>query len=238
MIMVTVLLITLTEALPSVYQEGQREREKETIFRAEQYARAIYLFHAHSGRYPMSVKELLNTDGVRFLRKPYRDPLAPNGRWRIIHANSAGMLLDSLTQTQTLAPPTSGASAESLKAQAKAEAQRIKQAEMQCTHRSNSFSHTGYQNGAILGEFIAGVAPCSNQQSIIVVNKEDHYEDWEFLAAKYMPYALPTAKGTASGTENQASSGLFGTSAPAAGGQQSPGGSQSTSGPGFGLAPQ
>src|SRR5487761_1746940 len=64
MIMVTVLLISLTAALPSVYQEGQREREEELIFRGEQYARAIYLFHTALGRYPTSVKELLDTNGV------------------------------------------------------------------------------------------------------------------------------------------------------------------------------
>ncbi|MGH9327781.1 MAG: hypothetical protein ACRD2B_14020, partial [Terriglobia bacterium] len=102
MIMVAVMLISLTAALPSVYQQGQREREEETIFRGEQYARAIYLFHRALGRYPTSVKELLNTNGVHYLRKAYRDPLSPNGRWRFVHTNAAGILLDSWDQSVTV----------------------------------------------------------------------------------------------------------------------------------------
>ncbi|HEX5482357.1 MAG TPA: hypothetical protein VFZ08_06995 [Terriglobia bacterium] len=99
MILVTVLLISLTASLPGVYQEGQREREKEAIFRGEQYARAVYLFHRQYGRYPSSVKELIgNGNGTRFLRQAYRDPLSPNGRWRFIHATAAGLLIDSWNQ--------------------------------------------------------------------------------------------------------------------------------------------
>jgi type II secretory pathway pseudopilin PulG len=95
MMMVTLLLVSLTAALPSVYQEGQREREEELIFRGQQYARAIYLFHRQFQRYPVNIKELLETNGMRFLRREYRDPMDPKGKWRFIHANAAGVLLDS-----------------------------------------------------------------------------------------------------------------------------------------------
>ncbi|MGH9376810.1 MAG: hypothetical protein ACRD1J_11720 [Terriglobia bacterium] len=190
MIMVTVLLISLTAALPSIYQEGQRQREEELIFRAEQYARAIYLFHATLGRYPTSVKELLNTNGVRFLRQPYRDPVAPNGRWRFIHANAAGMLIDSFTQNQPVTELST--SPDSNAAVTKADERRRKQAEAQCNSQQSSGSDATYQTGQLLGAFIAGVAPCSNRQSIRVLNKEDHYDDWEFLALKYVQYGLPS----------------------------------------------
>lgn len=99
MIFVTVLLISLTEALPRVYQEGQRRREEEAIFRGEQYARAIYLFHRTLGRYPASVKELLKTNDVRYLREAYSDPLSPSGRWHFIHAAANGIIIDSTNQT-------------------------------------------------------------------------------------------------------------------------------------------
>src|SRR2546428_148042 len=45
MMMATILLVSLTVALPSVYLEGQREREEELIFRGNEYARAIAIFH-------------------------------------------------------------------------------------------------------------------------------------------------------------------------------------------------
>ncbi len=98
MMVATLLLIALTAALPSVYQEGQREREAELIFRGTQYARAVALFHQQFNRYPVSVKELLQTNGMRFLRQEYRDPMDPKGKWRFIHVNAAGVLIDSKNQ--------------------------------------------------------------------------------------------------------------------------------------------
>jgi type II secretory pathway pseudopilin PulG len=99
MIVATLILVALTAVLPSVFQEGQREREKETIFRGYQYARAVALFHKQFNRYPVSVKELAQqTNGMRFLRQEYRDPLDPKGKWRFIHVNAAGVLLDSVNQ--------------------------------------------------------------------------------------------------------------------------------------------
>ncbi len=106
MMMVTLLLVSLTAALPSVYQEAQREKEEETIFRGTQYQWAIYLFHRQFQRYPTSVKELLETNGMHFLRREYRDPLDPKGKWRFVHANAMGVLLDS--KLQPLQPGAGG----------------------------------------------------------------------------------------------------------------------------------
>ena len=99
MIAAAIILVSLTAVLPSIYQEGQREREQELIFRGTQYARAIAGFHQKFQRYPTSVKELTNlTNGWRFLRKEFADPMTPNGKWRFIHVNAQGVLLDSRTQ--------------------------------------------------------------------------------------------------------------------------------------------
>jgi len=99
MVAAAVLLIGLTAVLPSVYQEGQREREAELIFRGYQYARAIAGYHQKFQRYPTSIQDLTKlTNGFRFLRKEYADPMTPGGKWRFIHANAQGVLLDSKTQ--------------------------------------------------------------------------------------------------------------------------------------------
>ena len=98
MMVATLLLIGLTATLPSVYQEGRREQEAELIFRGTQYARAVALFHKQLNRYPTSTKELLQTNGIRFLRQEYRDPLDREGKWRFIHVNAAGVLIDSKNQ--------------------------------------------------------------------------------------------------------------------------------------------
>jgi type II secretory pathway pseudopilin PulG len=104
MLAATVLLLSLTAVLPSIYQEGQREREQELIFRGYQYARAIAGFHKKFQRYPTSIDELTKpTNGWRFLRREFPDPMTPSGKWRFIHANAQGVLLDSKTQ-----PPPAG----------------------------------------------------------------------------------------------------------------------------------
>jgi hypothetical protein len=97
MMMATVLLVSLTAALPSIYQEAQREREEELIFRGNQYAHAVMLFRQKFQRFPSTVDELIETDGMRFLRKAYTDPMDPKGKWRFIHCNAAGVVLDSKT---------------------------------------------------------------------------------------------------------------------------------------------
>jgi hypothetical protein len=98
MMIAVLLLISLTAVLPSVYQEGQREKEEELKFRGYQYARAVALFHRQFNRYPVSVKELMGTNGIHFLRKEYTDPMDKKGKWRFIHVNAAGVLIDSKNQ--------------------------------------------------------------------------------------------------------------------------------------------
>ena len=96
MIAVALLMISLTAALPNIFTEGQREREEELIFRGNEYARAIGLYHARFNRYPMKIEDLVNaTNGIRFLRRAYPDPMTKGGKWRYIHANALGVVVDS-----------------------------------------------------------------------------------------------------------------------------------------------
>ncbi|HEV2176337.1 MAG TPA: type II secretion system protein, partial [Terriglobia bacterium] len=111
MIMVTVMLIGLAAVLPSVYQEAQRQKEEELIFRGNEYARAIYLFNRQFHRYPRSVDELLHTNNLSFLRHAYKDPMTPSGKWRFIHVNAQGAVLDSVTLTPNNGQPPLGATA-------------------------------------------------------------------------------------------------------------------------------
>src|SRR6516165_2173438 len=110
MIALTVMLIALAAALPSVYHESQREKEEELIFRGNEYARAIYLFRLKFQRFPTSVDELIRTNNIRFLRHAYKDPMSANGKWRFIHVGAGGALIDSLTMGPQQQPQFIGAS--------------------------------------------------------------------------------------------------------------------------------
>jgi hypothetical protein len=177
MMMVTVLLVSLTVALPSVYVEGQREREEELIFRGNEYARAIALFHRRFNRFPVSVNELLRTNGIRFLRHAYPDPMSRTGNWRFIHANINGTLLDSKTTNNLL--PAALANQQNPVATSK---------EQSSANGPQAGTSPFFGGGKeIQGAFIAGVASSSSRESIRVLNHRRHYDEWEFLGVEGNP---------------------------------------------------
>ncbi|MGA2610498.1 MAG: hypothetical protein ABSH01_23890 [Terriglobia bacterium] len=218
MIAATVLLVGLTAVLPSIYQEGQREREQELIFRGTQYARAIAGFHQKFQRYPTSVNELTKlTNGMRFLRKEFADPMTPNGKWRFVHANAQGVLLDSKTQG-----PQSGGQGQpgagqgtggfGMSGPSSMGGSAIGQQGMggsgfgQSTGTFSLDSNPGGStssaqgNSAFFGEgnqgggmYIVGVASTSHKQSIRIWNKKTHYDEWEFIGVDLGALGIATS---------------------------------------------
>jgi len=84
MLMMAVFVITLglLVAVPVWQTELQREKEEELIFRGKQYAEAVRIYvQKNPGRYPASLKELLDK---KCIRKLYKDPLGPGGQWNVI----------------------------------------------------------------------------------------------------------------------------------------------------------
>lgn len=203
MMVATLLLIALTATLPSVYQEGQREREAELIFRGTQYARAVALFHRQFNRYPVSTKELLQTNGMRFLRSEYRDPMDPKGKWRFIHVSAAGVLLDSVNQrltgnqnnpagvggnnSQTLSQTSSMLGGSSSSGFSMSSGLQTNSADTGANSPTESTSQIGPTSsffgnqGQMGGAYIAGVAATSKHESIQIWHKYRHYNQWEFI---------------------------------------------------------
>ncbi len=188
MMMVTLLLVSLTVALPNLYTAGQREREEELIFRGNEYARAIMLYQRQFRHFPTSVEDLTKrTNGMRFLRRAYRDPMSRNGKWRFIHADATGTLLDSKTLGPASRPPPGNPqqSMPGTPAQAAAEPSTSAPKEM-------------------LGAFIAGVASSSRRNSIRVWNNHTRYDEWEFLGiAAAAPGSVPAQQPTPTGATPQ-----------------------------------
>lgn len=205
MMVLTILLITLTVALPNVYTKGQREREEELIFRGNEYARAIAQYHRQFNRYPTSVKDLLKrTNGFRFLRHDYRDPMSRSGKWRFIHANASGAVIDS----KTLAPPTPQKGEG--KDQDKDKAAKPKE------KPEGEVS----ESGEIKGAFIVGVASSSKHKSIRVWNDHDRYDEWEFLGVQ--TGAAGAAGATGASPASGAQPGAPGTGGPQGGPRPTP----------------
>jgi type II secretory pathway pseudopilin PulG len=175
----TLLLVALTVALPSVYQEGQREREAELVFRGIQYARAIALFHRQFNRYPVSIRELKGTNGIRFLRQEYRDPMDPKGKWRFIHANAAGVLIDSKNRPLSPNLPNASNPAGGIGLSVPPAPTGLPgQAGQTNPQTPSAFFGSGNE---VQGAYIVGVAATSHRESIRIWNKYQHYDEWEFL---------------------------------------------------------
>ena len=96
---VALLAIGLMQALPTALVQTQREREEELIFRGEQYSRAVQNYVRKFGRYPSSMDDLEDTNGVRFLRRRYQDPITGEEEWRMIHIGPGGTFPDSKNST-------------------------------------------------------------------------------------------------------------------------------------------
>lgn len=238
MMAATLLLISLAAAVPSVYVEGKREREKELIFRGEQYARAIELFHTHFNRYPTSIKELLHTNNMSFLRQRFRDPMVKNGKWRYIYATANGIVLNS----KILGPPgkqkgifgNSKGGSKSQTTNSQPSGQTSQTNSQQNGLGLGTFSLSGSESSGgqsqlgknssnffgdknkLVGVYIVGVASTSHQQSIGVFDNRTQYDEWEFLGIPGAPGApnlgvpagLPAASHSSSGSKPGAGSGF------------------------------
>jgi type II secretory pathway pseudopilin PulG len=73
LVMMAVMAIMMTVAMPVWKQATQREKEQELIFRGQQYTRAIGLFERKYANTPPPSFDVLVQE--RFLRKKYKDPI-------------------------------------------------------------------------------------------------------------------------------------------------------------------
>lgn len=87
LVVIAVLSVWLTVALPSWKTMSQREKEEELIFRGQQYDRAIQLYRKkNAAPGAPSVDKLVEG---RFLRKKFKDPIT-NGDFDLIGVSQAG----------------------------------------------------------------------------------------------------------------------------------------------------
>ncbi|HEV2616708.1 MAG TPA: hypothetical protein VGU63_08895 [Candidatus Acidoferrales bacterium] len=99
--LVALLIVGGSVALVNRMTEGRRQKEAETIWRGEQYERAIGLFYRKFGRFPTSVDDLVKAqNGIRFLREPYKNLMnKEDGSWRFVYVTPSGQLIGSVRYT-------------------------------------------------------------------------------------------------------------------------------------------
>jgi hypothetical protein len=78
--------IFIAAAVPAYQMQAKREMEAELIFRGEEYVRAIQKYQRKFGVYPTTIEQLVTTNNLRFLRRPYKDPFTEK-EFRLITLN-------------------------------------------------------------------------------------------------------------------------------------------------------
>src|SRR6266576_126644 len=107
--LVTLLLLSTMVVATNILTEGRREKEKEMIWRGNQYVRGVKLHFRKTGRFPTSLDDLTKPKlgSLRFMRQAYKDPMnKEDGSWRCIYVGPAGQLIGSLKPRPLLTMPT------------------------------------------------------------------------------------------------------------------------------------
>lgn len=87
--LLAVLTISLLAASQAIATQIRRDREEEMVHRGQQYVRAIRRYYRKFGRYPAKIEDLEVSNNIRFLRRRYKDPIVPNGEWKVLHVGEA-----------------------------------------------------------------------------------------------------------------------------------------------------
>ncbi|MEM1247779.1 MAG: hypothetical protein AAGK22_15500 [Acidobacteriota bacterium] len=82
-LIVLLMSVALSLALPAWSAQAKREKEQELIFRGLQYAEAVRVFQARHGRLPTTLEELVEVE-PRSIRQLFPEPMSENGKWGLL----------------------------------------------------------------------------------------------------------------------------------------------------------
>ena len=94
---VAVMVIFSTLAFQAWIDVLRRDNEAEMIFRAKDLVRAIQRYRRdHGGVAPLKLEDLMNPGpkGQYYLRKMWKDPLVPDGKWGLVYVGPGGQIID------------------------------------------------------------------------------------------------------------------------------------------------
>jgi type II secretory pathway pseudopilin PulG len=179
LVMLSMMAILMTAAMPVWRQQAQREKEEELVWRGQQYVRAIRLYQAKNQAFPPSLDLLV--DG-RFIRRKYKDPITGEDFLPLGAAGAAGLA-------------TQG----SLPAGVRADLGRPAQPGQQGgTFPGQQGTVPGQPGGTFPGQQggfpgsppvggVIGVASKSKAESIRAYQGRTHYNEWAFVFVSTMP---------------------------------------------------
>jgi type II secretory pathway pseudopilin PulG len=189
-----VLSIAAGAIASSVAFQIKRDREEEMVHRGVQYSRAIRNFVKKTGRYPSRLEELQDTNGQKFIRRLYKDPIT--GRdFKLLHMSDVASLgappnLNASNSPSgpngSIAPPDatdaadSDASGTNPDPASAGSAAPVSQSGAPAVTSANSFKAAPSAD-VQPGLLIFGVASTSKAKTIREFDHKNHYKDWLFF---------------------------------------------------------
>jgi type II secretory pathway pseudopilin PulG len=194
----TLLVISAGVVAANITTQIRRDQEEELIHRATEYRRAVRRFTSKTGRFPMRLEELESTNGVRFLRKRYKDPITGQD-FRALHMAELIAAMSTGANASSLQPAPNGNGSSNNGQQssdgsdAATEPAQASDAAGQGQTNSgigtppNSTSQLGSSgssssgNTTFGGGVIIGVVSTSTKKTIREFNSKNHYNQWFFF---------------------------------------------------------
>ena len=188
LVLMTLLALFAMTAVSDLKQQGQREREKEAIFRGEQVADAIRLYYGSRGAQgtnslPTNMDQLLEgiqipgrTKKLQILRvAAAKDPLSRTGEWKLIGPTSQDVagLVRNLTVYSGGVPPTPRNDFRAL-------AGLIPQMMNVLDDKSEHTAPGGEDDSASPSGPFLGVTSRSQRNSVITYYGIDRHDEWIF----------------------------------------------------------
>ena len=99
MFLIVAMLVSSQVVLRNMVTLRRRQSEADSIWRGQQFVRAIRLYYHKTGHYPQSLEDLQKgLPELHFLRAcAYKDPVnSTDGSWRFIYVNGTGAIIGSV----------------------------------------------------------------------------------------------------------------------------------------------
>jgi len=209
--LLALITLSLAIAVPQVAKQIQRGRELEAMHRGKQYARAIQLYYRKFHKYPPTIDALVDTDGIRFLRKRYVDPITGKDDWQPIlfgqNKLPTAIGFFGLTAAGLPIAPVGSEGDGSTAADAGGFGQTVPFGMNAHSGTNNTLSDSSSQSAQSFGGAgLIGVSIPSERHSMLVYKKQQQYDMWEFV---YDPIVdrLGRAQGGSAGAGTPLSSG-------------------------------
>lgn len=183
------LIIATAIIVPTITFDIRRDKEAEMIHRGVQYARAIRAFTRATSRYPLRLEELQSTNGQRFIRKLYKDPITGQD-FRLLHPpDIRSAPAPNLNQSGDPAngdsadgsAPGSGSPDPASQDSANQDSTTPLPKSSGTFGAQNPSQGSAGTNAPLSGGIIVGVASKSKDRTIREFDGKNHYKDWLFF---------------------------------------------------------